>query len=82
LTNIVSTSLHPDFPFLDVDAIVDAAYIPEPVHFLDDHQLDIPENELSLTYFTGPSFRRGSPDKVRLIFVPESFGIHFRYSYF
>jgi hypothetical protein len=39
----------PDFSFLDVDAIADAANIPEPVNFLDDHQLDIPENELSLT---------------------------------
>jgi hypothetical protein len=56
--------MDPDFPFLDVDVIADAADIPEPVNFLDDHQFDIPENGLSLTYFTrtvfSPKFpRRG-----------------------
>jgi hypothetical protein len=59
--------MDPDFPFLDVDAIADATDIPEPVHFLDGHELDIPENELSLTYFTSivflPKFpRRGKID--------------------
>jgi hypothetical protein len=29
--------MDPDFPFLAVDAIADAADIPEPVNLLDDH---------------------------------------------
>jgi hypothetical protein len=74
--------MDPDFPFLDVDAIADAANIPEPVNFLDNRQLDIPETELSLTYFTCTVVSPKFPDEVRLIFVPTSIGIHFCYSYF
>jgi hypothetical protein len=71
LTNILSASMDLDFPFLDVDAIADAADIPESVNFIDDHQLDIPENELSLTCFTSTVFSPKLPRRGKIDIRPR-----------